>query len=59
MESKINNYKCPNCTAALSLSTDSGRLECQHCGSSFEAEYVETLYKEELLHRKAWPEFVV
>lgn len=47
MESKINNYKCPNCTAALRLSTDSGRLECQHCGSSFEAEYVETLYKEE------------
>ena len=47
MKDTIKNYKCPNCSAALSLSAESGRLECEHCGSSFEAEFIETLYAEE------------
>ena len=38
--SKISEYKCPNCSAPLSFSPKSARLECAACGSSFPVEEI-------------------
>ena len=46
MASQITNYQCPACTGPLQFAGDSGRLECEYCGSSFSVEEIEALYKE-------------
>lgn len=40
----INEYKCPTCTAPLHYVGESGRLECDYCGQSFEVAEVEAFY---------------
>jgi uncharacterized Zn finger protein (UPF0148 family) len=43
MPEKIVNYKCPACTGPLHFAGESGKLECEYCGSSFlPSEYEET-----------------
>jgi len=43
MPSMVTNYKCPACTGPLHFVGDSGRLECDYCGSSFSVEEIEKL----------------
>ena len=46
MTVQVTNYKCPSCTGPLHYSQNSGRLECDYCGSSFSVEEIEALYAE-------------
>lgn len=47
MANQITNYKCPACTAPLHYGHESGRLECDYCGSSYSVEEVEALYAQQ------------
>lgn len=44
MASQVTNYRCPNCAGPLHFVGESGKLECDYCGSSFEVAEVEALY---------------
>ncbi len=44
MAIQITNYQCPNCTGPLGYAGDSGKLECEHCGTSFDVSVIEQLY---------------
>lgn len=44
MPEQITNYQCPACTAPLRFGHDSGKLECDYCGSSFDLGEIEELY---------------
>ena len=46
MATQITNYQCPACTGPLHFAGDSGRLECDYCGSSFSVAEIEELYKQ-------------
>lgn len=35
MATQVTEYKCPACTAPLRFSEETGRLECDYCGSGF------------------------
>lgn len=41
MTTEITNYQCPACTGPLHYSAETGRLECDYCGSSYTAEEIE------------------
>ncbi len=43
---KTVNYQCPACTGPLHFSANSGKLECEYCGSVYETDYIEKLYRE-------------
>ena len=38
------NYQCPNCMGPLHYVGESGKLECDFCGSSFTPAEVEAAY---------------
>jgi len=44
MATQITNYQCPACTGPLHYAADSGKLECEYCGSSYTVAEVEALY---------------
>lgn len=44
MPSQVTNYKCPSCGGPLRFDPGSGKLQCDYCGSSFEAAEIEKLY---------------
>ncbi len=44
MPSQITNYQCPACTGPLHYSGQSGKLECEFCGSSYDVAEIEALY---------------
>ena len=46
MASEITNYQCPACTAPLRFDGESGKLQCDFCGSSYSVAEVEALYAE-------------
>ena len=46
MATQITNYQCPACTGPLHFVGESGRLECDYCGSSFDVAEIEALYAE-------------
>ncbi len=46
MPSQITNYQCPSCTGPLHFVGQSGKLECDYCGSSYTVQEIEALYKE-------------
>lgn len=46
MPDQITNYQCPACTGPLHFSGESGRLECEYCGSSFDIADIEAMYAE-------------
>ena len=46
MATRITNYQCPACTGPLHFVGESGRLECDYCGSSFDIAEIEALYAE-------------
>ncbi len=46
MATQITNYQCPACTGPLHFTGESGRLECEYCGSAYDVAEIEALYKE-------------
>ena len=46
MASEITNYQCPACTAPLRCDGESGKLQCDFCGSSYSVKEIEALYAE-------------
>ena len=46
MATQITNYQCPACMGPLHFVGESGRLECDYCGSNFNVAEIEALYKE-------------
>ena len=46
MASEITNYQCPACTAPLRFDGESGKLQCDFCGSSYSVKEIEALYAE-------------
>ena len=53
MATQITNYQCPACTGPLHFVGESGRLECDYCGSSFDiAEIEASMRKKKRKQRK-------
>ena len=48
MASQITNYQCPSCTGPLRYDGNSGKLQCDYCGSSFTPAEIEQLYQGKL-----------
>ena len=46
MPTQVTNYQCPACTGPLHFSSETGKLACEYCGSSFEVAEIEALYAE-------------
>ena len=46
MATQITNYQCPACTGPLHFVGESGRLECDYCGSCFDIAEIEAFYAE-------------
>lgn len=46
MPTQVTNYQCPACTGPLHYSGESGKLECEFCGSSYDVAEIEKLYAE-------------
>ncbi len=44
MSIEVTNYQCPSCTGPLHFSSDSGKLDCEYCGESFDVETIELMY---------------
>lgn len=44
MALEVTNYQCPACTGPLQFVGNSGQLECEYCGNSYEVAEVEALY---------------
>lgn len=47
MATQVTNYQCPTCTAPLRFGTDSGKLECDYCSSSYTVSEIEQLYAQQ------------
>lgn len=46
MATGITTYQCPACTGPLHFVGESGKLECDYCGSSYEVAEIEKLFSE-------------
>ena len=46
MATQVTNYQCPACTGPLHYAGDSGKLECEYCGSCYDVAEIEKLYAE-------------
>ena len=46
MSNQVTNYQCPACTGPLHFSGETGKLQCDYCGSSYEVAEIEALYAE-------------
>ena len=44
MAIQVTNYQCPACTGPVHFAGESGKLECDFCGNSYEVSTIETLY---------------
>ena len=44
MPAQITEYKCPACTGPLHFVGESGKLECDYCGQSYDVAEIEALY---------------
>lgn len=40
------NYKCPNCSAPLSYQPGKETITCEYCGTEFQTETIEELYRQ-------------
>ena len=45
MATLLTNYQCPACTGPLHFSAESGKPECEYCGTVYEIEELESLYE--------------
>ena len=46
MATGITTYQCPSCTGPLHFVGESGKLECDYCGKSYDVEEIEKLFSE-------------
>lgn len=46
MPTQITNYQCPACTGPLHFVGESGKLECEYCGTKYDIAEIEALYAE-------------
>ncbi len=46
MANQVTNYQCPACTAPLHFVGETGKLECDYCGSTYDVAEIEALYAE-------------
>ena len=46
MAEQVTNYQCPACTGPLHYDGRIGKLKCDYCGSTYEVEEIEALYRE-------------
>ena len=46
MPTQVTNYQCPACTGPLHFVGESGKLECEYCGASYDVAEIEALYAE-------------
>ncbi len=46
MATQITNYQCPSCTGPLHFHGESGKLECEYCGTNYEVEVIEQIYRD-------------
>ena len=46
MPSQISNYKCPACGGPLRFAGDTGKLQCDYCGSAYDVAEIERLMAE-------------
>ena len=46
MPNETTNYQCPACTGPLHYDGSIGKLKCDYCGSTYEVEEIEALYRE-------------
>ena len=53
MEAKVMNYQCPACTGPLHFSGETGKLECEYCGNTFDTETIEMLNEDKEREAKA------
>ena len=44
MPAQVTNYQCPACTGPLHFVGESGKLECDYCGSTYDVKEIEELY---------------
>lgn len=44
MATQITNYQCPSCTGPLHFVGESGKMECEYCGTSYDVDVIEQLY---------------
>lgn len=44
MATQVTNYQCPACTGPLHYAANSGKLECEYCGSAYDVAEIEKLY---------------
>ena len=47
MATQTTNYQCPACTGPMRFQPDTGKTECEYCGSVFELAEIEALYQTE------------
>ena len=47
MATGVTNYQCPACTGPLHFVGESGKLECDYCGSKYEVAEIEKLFADE------------
>ena len=45
MAAQMTNYQCPACTGPMRFLPDTGKTECEYCGSVFELAEIEALYQ--------------
>lgn len=53
MPAQIAEYKCPACTGPLHFVGESGKLECDYCGSTYDVAEIEALYAGQEVGAKA------
>ena len=41
MPTQVTNYQCPACTGPLHFVGESGKLECDYCGSTYDVAEIE------------------
>ena len=45
MAAQMTNYQCPACTGPMRFLPDTGKTECEYCGSVFELAEIEAMYQ--------------
>ena len=46
MATGITTYQCPACGGPLHFVGESGKLECDYCGTTYDVSYIEKLFAE-------------
>lgn len=46
MAEQVTNYKCPKCTGPLHFDSQTGKVVCDYCGSSYDPAEIEALYRD-------------